>query len=290
MAFEKSLYLPSGGLEYSPYAWVKAISLATLPFMNDAKASDSSFDMMLSIIKYHTKMVDATDISELYLQDFYYIWVFLYIGDISTDDNESTKDLCKQCNAVNTINVKLSNLKPTYNLKKTLVTNLNYKSEGMDIQFRRRKTKDNIEYGVESLRENSRVYYILPQITKLKYKDKVIPPNEYFDFLQNLNYKKIIKIKKRFDDRTCDFGLENTVIYTCSKCKEENECNVFDNINLATMTVQTQNFQSKVELYKNILSQARTPMFSFGSILDMPIRELETLSEAMKDMDLTTLF
>ena len=75
--FKKQLFLPSGGLSYSPFAAVKPITNEIHIFSNDKYSSDSILEYQLAIINKYVE--HENNILDLYMHDIHYLWFYFFI-------------------------------------------------------------------------------------------------------------------------------------------------------------------------------------------------------------------
>jgi len=303
MSFEKVIYLPSGGFEYSPLVSFDRITFDYLQYINDPTNYDNEFESIVAVIKKYCKL--PTDPNEIYLQDLYYIWMNILASDILFDsDDVRDYDLrlystCinRKCNHTNKVNVLFEelNLKQIniYKNKISTLFDIEYETrEGIiKLKCRRRKVKDNLEYGYLRLTEEdninySVILYICSQIISLEFNGKVIDKKDYFDFFLYGSIDTITHIYHTLNEYEEDFGMQNIVKFRCAKCKKINSTQIFNNIGISSININLlDNSKNNTNLtLKSLFELARLPMFNFDTVRLLEFKYFKNIYAVVGDM------
>ena len=84
---KKTLYLPSGGVEYSPLAFIDKVDAAYMFMRADPFSIESMFDLLTSTINFYCEL--PTAIENMYTIDIYYIWSLMTMMDFDKKYLES---------------------------------------------------------------------------------------------------------------------------------------------------------------------------------------------------------
>jgi len=281
--FDKYISLPSGGLIYPPDVYANKIDINYKFFQNDINAYDSFFESIVLTVKKYCSL--PIHISELLLYDLYFLYSYLYISYIKLDDEYIIADMCKKCKKINIIKIKFSNITIKYYnkyLQKNII-DLNYKNEEKKfiLNFGLRKVKHNFEYSYLKFQNvdnddilKTLIYYILPQIENIYYKQTIVDKNLYYDFFNNVLNKNIVfDIYTKLINFNHIYGLNNKIKYNCIDCKHINETSLFDEFVINEITPRyLKNYNSKVEEDLKVLFEtSKLPIFLLEDVLKLPL-------------------
>jgi len=262
MAFEKIIFLPSGGLLYSPFVRVRPLTNDFLLFQNDNDLFGSIFEYQLAIIR---RCCDLDfDILKITTQDFFYLWVYIFMTDIQQEDGMYLSYKCSDCNHDNKIYFQASkfsvNVINPY--EQTISQNTTYVSSDNRLfaRFRLRTAADNILFGnllLNSEHELNDWYcwllYIVIQLEELRIDGQLIERHDYIGALTyNIHFTELIDIFYKLRDHDNQFGLDNRVNFLCQKCNKPQKTVFYDNM-LSSLIREEETSPKAAMLQRSIL-------------------------------------
>lgn len=304
MYSNRFLYLPSGGIAYEPIIRYSPSSIGRMLDSLVPAMYNSSFEHIVQVVESVWKM--DMPISELFLSDFFYLYAQIYILDINRMNDDFIRfDLCPHCKKQNKILVHFAQLNinqnhPFKSNTKAITKTLLIKETDATITFRRRKVKDNIEFGYllmsdpnPSQNTASHVIplYLCSQIEKIIYQNETLDKRDYFDMLQSLTSSHLHSLYQAVLDFDNEIGMDNNIEYNCKYCDKTNSIQIFDNILLSVIhAFDGMDYNSVIDRLHNIFSMSRLPIFgSIEEAMSMPLSLEEHMVEAVKKMDFRPL-
>lgn len=300
--FKKQLFLPSGGLSYSPFAAVKPITNEIHIFSNDKYSSDSILEYQLAIINKYVE--HENNILDLYMHDIHYLWFYFLSTDLTNKSSYTLHAKCKVCEEKNTIEVDMGELNVMiYNryiqkINQYIILEL----EKVKFIVERRKAKHSIEFA--NLMFNSDVsidngedyikycsLYIATQTKEICVNNKTY--NDKFDiysYITEMTIKDIIKIYEKIIDKENEIGIENNIIFKCAKCGEEQKTLLFNDMLQSLIVPSSSKFsdQDQIELFESFFSLTRLPIMKFEEFLTSPARYSSQMMRAVSKIDFHT--
>lgn len=259
--FDKIIFLPSGGLFYPPFAWAQPITNDFLLFQSDTGLYDSIFDYQLSIIRRYVRT--SVDVMSLNVQDFFYIWTYLYIADLDAKNGIFIETKCGEAGCKRDVRVFMDISKLSINIlnvfSETVPNTLLCKTNsGETIVFRRRKVEDNIIFSNLLLNsENSEedwytiVLFLATQIEKITH----VPKSEYVGYLSyKCSYREIVDLYLQVLDFEKQFGIDNRIYFQCPHCKATQKTFLYDN--LMNSMIFTKDVKGMAKTQENVIDDA----------------------------------
>jgi len=302
MDFKKALYLPSGGLSYPPYTWIKPITNEIQLFQADPNNGDSLLEYQLSIIDKYTEL--QVPILDLYLQDLNYLWMYFLMSEFISTGTYYIQSECKECKHKNLIAVNVNDISVTIYNRYTsrLEQEIKMQYENISITFYRRKVRHSLEFGnlllnidldeesedIELLQKIA--LYMATQIKSLTIDDSPVPENEYINFFLNIPYNEVFKLYLNLTKEEEAFGIESDIIYHCKKCKYKQETYLFSNIFSAIMNQVPDRkiLERQEQAFSYLFSVARLPIMSYEEIIKVPLRYGDSMSKALSKIEWST--
>lgn len=304
--FKKLIFLPSGGLDYSPYIWLYPITNAILLLDADPNISDSTLDFELAIIGRYVDFGDQ-NLLNILMSDIHFLWFYISVLEFHKDAQlllENHK--CFECKEnINIIKIDLTKINISYfnPLEDSISLNYEITVEDLILTFRRRRVKDNLHFAhlvysapkkendLEDLKYKL-ILFIATQLDNINFKNEDIPIKKWFEVFNILSYDQIAEVFNIIVKKEKDIGLDNEVFFNCEKCGKENKINIFDDFNLSQISLYDHKRinQKQEEIFNNLISMARLPIFNMSEYLDMPLRFANSLGNALQNTKFTTLF
>lgn len=312
IGYEKPLYLPSGGLSYPPFVWVKKIDLEFKFFHSDGTSYDSFFELILATIRHYCQL--PIDPMELFIFDVYFIWTYFLINDLFFGENIYQTVTCEKCRSKNKILVPYGEmdfelLHPWRKLEteKTLFINLD--ETQISILIKHRRAKDNIIFSQLQLlyQEDEKnllalIFYLIPQIVKITIKEedqldaKIISESDYIDFLINLRAKDLFNLFSEVSKFNTSVGLANEIFYNCAgpigkdkeklpRCKHKNIVKIYDDFFLSLISPSPLMGTQLEKILSVTFNQARLPIFTIEELSKIPMRYDEIVDKVLSGMN-----
>lgn len=301
VGFEKILYLPSGGLYYSPLVRSRPITHELNILQSDAHYYSSLFEYYLTIIDHYCKL--PVPLTEMYNQDLYYIWFFYMVTDLIRSGNYYLNTLCSKCYEKNMIMVNLGdldiNIVNPYSTKLEVNPKYDVDDGRYTIYFRRRRAQDNIEFG--NLLLNSEfeegdqgsndilviILFLSTQIDKIVFQSTgEIEKKYYYAVLSSLLYRDLIRLLEFTLKIENEIGINNNLFFDCKHCHKPQAILLFDNIMLSKIGApDTKNIiQKQEDFFEQAFGISRLPILSYNEYLQLPIRYAPAISNVLMGM------
>lgn len=284
----KPLFLPSSGLEYSPYIKLQPLTKEAELFMHNQRNYNSIFELWFSIINKYIELPQI-NLEEMFLQDFHYIWKYISIDDLKNEENVAI-DQCKFCKKYTEKKYSIDELMlyeyNIYDQKPQTIKTIQFKQD-YEISFRKRKVKDNFYLTYFSNQTNvyQAVHHLIPQIIDIKYKNESLPSYLYVDVLSSFLINELTTLEKIFKNFE-EFGFQLYIDTQCQYCKKEIQIET-NNDYVATLVPKENNQkeQSIIDSYKTVLELARFPVGNFSILNRMKLNEEKYFYEAMYNIN-----
>ena len=237
--FKKLLRLPSNGLSYNSIIELKPLTNSFLYFMEDPLFKNNFSENKAAGLKPYISMSPY----EMYYADLLFIWNYYMITTFKKTEMERV-EICRNCKTENMISIPLDKLDVVYleNKQEILSFDFVYNNKIMTINYRRRKTIDNIETAFDNFElqdalnniNNYIAYFsklFFRQIVSIYYEKEITEINDrvLFDIFSysddksdmiNLFYQNLIE--------NTDFGIVDNIGYICKNCEHKNKIKFFD--------------------------------------------------------------
>lgn len=282
--FERVVLLPSGGIEYSPIAYIRPITIEYQLISEDPFFSMSIFERIISLIKRYSNIQNPEN---FYTADIYYLWAL-----IEGKERFKIAHKCTKCDELNELTVALKDLDIKFLDRYSSIVELPIKleTENAQIYYRRRKACDNLEFGIKelNLREDSDynslnlIYYFLPQITSINVGGQEISQNQYFEFFKFCSTKSLKKIF--LATNVSDFGIENDILYKCKKCEFENRASILHNAVMSAYHGLETSQEDFKDSWKLIFQLSKSKLLSASEIKELTFDQLEILQDTIRTM------
>jgi hypothetical protein len=290
--FSKIMYLPSGGLSYSPFVFLKPITLKINFLETDQYMIHSTFERILYTINEYVKF--DTSVLEVYIQDIYYLWMYYINTDFQNEYSRfnSIKTPCKHCYEINNVMVDFtdadvfinnkyssSELKPVHVLK----------IDNIEIETTYRTVKHNIEFSQLALSYTEKddvvlktIYYILTQVTNITMEGRRLNKNEWLDALSSLSLKQLTRIYNAILEIEFHFGVYSNLMFTCFSCGKETTSLLFNNFYLSQLQslADLSTVQKQEEIFDYMLNFVRLPLLNFEELTSIPVRLTKSLMQS----------
>jgi hypothetical protein len=299
-SFDKLLFLPSGGLLYSPFVFVRPITNDFLLFQSDGNLYDSVFDYQFATIRRYVSA--EVDLLKMATQDFFYIWVYLYMSDIEQGGGMYLSGRCSYCSHNNNIYMDAEKFKvKTINkFEEKFAPIFGYQLEDIELAIRARQVQDNIYFANLLLNSGNDeedwyvfLLYIATQIETMKIGDEIIPPSNYLSALKfKSHYNDVLELYKHINNHEMEFGMDNQVFYKCQNCGKLQKTVMYDNImnsiitanDMKKMTMQQEN------LIDDAFHMARFRLLNFEEYMQsMPVKYAKSMQAVINRMEFTPM-
>lgn len=287
--FEKYVFLPSNGIEYSSDVWLKPITneIRELSINN---YNNTEFEYLVQLIKLASKL--PTDIENLFLFDFYYLYYTIKIIFIKQDTREVIDIGCSKCNERQKVFMDYGNLLIKQNNFKHKIEDLNIKSNDYNFIFEMRKVRHNLNFPYLCLNLQNIfhkiIIFVWQQIKQISTKNGIIQAQYHYELLCNLHLKDILQIYLELIEYNKIYGIYDTLKFKCKKCDQDNTFALFNDINLSTINISGKaNSMDKVQYYKNILSLLQLKIVNLNDFMSLPYADVEHFYTAFNQLDLS---
>lgn len=299
-SFEKLIFLPSGGLLYSPFVLVRPITNDFLLFQSDNNLFDSVFDYQLAVLRRYTD--SETHIMKLSTQDFFYVWMYLYVNELEEGTGVYLSGVCSDCKKENQIymDVDKFNVNIMNKFQSRLVPTVSYSAKDMELTFRIRLVEDNIFFGnlLLNSEHNEQDWYLLAlyiatQLSEMKLSGHIVPEEHYLDVLLfNLHYGEILEAYSVIKAFESQFGIDSRVHYFCQHCQKPQSTVLYDNI--MNSIIASSDMKKMTMFQENVmddaLHMARYKLLNFNEYMEkMPIKYSKIMKTVIDRMEFTPM-
>lgn len=292
--FEKLLILPSNGLEYNKFLYLKPLTIEYFLYTSELEESLSEIERMVNTLKKY--IIFDLPITELYTDDLYFIWINFILQIIKDKYYVESKCQNQKCGHRNKISISIGDFTTTHYEGYDVYKTINIPDKEIKLKYRRRKVKDNLGFSLKNLeRENAIdinqiIEYVIPQIVELSVGNQIIDKFDYRDFFNSyLQHEDIDTIfKEKFLKQ--DFGINTKLKYSCKKCNHENHSEIFSDFTSSRIIEERDFTSNKEELYDMLLLTSKTPVITITELLNMPYIDYDIFMSKFKDIKFQSLF
>ena len=295
---KKTIYLPSGGVEYSPLVFLDKIDASYVFMRSDHFSNESLFDTFASTLNHYCKL--PVPVGEMYTSDIYYLWSLMATIDLGRKFF-TTGEVCDKCKEEYSVSVYLEKLDVLIGNKFNGFTipkaNFTIEELNANIILRPRKVLDNYafsaniqQYMDRDGKETNTVYrylnFIVTQIESIKIDGVDINQQLFFDVIKSTSLDCLFELYNKVKLLNKSFGIYDNFKSTCPKCGHKNEGWLYDDLSYSQpfITGGTDGEQFK-NLYMGLLQEARYPCNTFDDGFKRPLRYNDFFYNAMKEMD-----
>lgn len=291
--FNKLVLLPSNGIEYPQYSYIKPITYEYFLFASEIE--ESSITQTESIFNILSKYaITPVPLYDLYTEDFYFLYMNFLMQIL--EDKYYLASKCENCKHVNRLSINIGDISTSYYEGSELYKILLFHNETTKIEYRRRKVSDNLKYGIKNLETNNGVEienlidYISHQIISIIYKGTIIEKSEIKNFLQfNLQSKDIGEIFTNSFVKK-DFGMNHNIEYKCKNCSTTNKSYLFNDFGSCMVQIErNEELIEKINIFKSILQLSKTPAITVDELLKIPYSSHKELLDAFKEIEFQAL-
>lgn len=291
----KTLYLPTGGYDYSPVAFINNLDMSYMFFYADETLVDSSFDFIQSIVGHFCDL--PVPIQDLYICDLYYIYSYIQTSEIFKDNIFVKNVICNSCQKENKISFFIGNF--DINIfnpfkRNNLIRNFVSSTNDIEIKYRIRKVKDNIAFGNLCVQEESSYdqlnyfeylkWFCLHQTDEVYFYGEKIDKENWFDTFSSLLLKDLFKLYEEMVNLNKSLGIYDKLRYTCKNCKTLNTLWFYDDMFESKFIIHKKHHQDVLEnLIKYLISQSRLPCFNITDVTDRPIKFDDSYNKILKN-------
>ena len=284
----KQLYLPSGGVQYSPLAHIETLdyNFILTRLMGNY---DTYFEMIVSIIQNYVKL--PINIENLLIFDLIYIYTYINSLDIDQDIYLKKTINCI-CNKEHKVSVSLPNLSINFlNKYKDKGNELILKKNGTEIIFNYRKVIDNLTFiSIQNDNDNyidQIIKYVMTQIKEIKsIEGNIYNINEsdYTDILYNLKLKDILYFYNSIFEFNKSFGIYDKFKMTCT-CGKELVNWYYNDIQMCQPLILENNEGIIEKILKSAVEEGRLPGFNFYDFFNKPLKNDKNLLDIIRNTD-----
>lgn len=291
--FNKLVILPSNGIEYPPYAYIKPITYEYFLFASDVEElsltqSESIFNVLFKYV------ISPVPLYDLYTEDFYFLYINFLMQIL--EDKYYLSSKCEKCKTINKLSINIGDISTTYYDGFDISKEICLHNDTTKIRYRRRKVSDNLKYGIKNLETNNGIEitnlidYISHQIISIIYKGHEIEQSEIKNFLQfNLQSRDISEIFTNSFIKK-DFGMNHNIEYKCKSCSTINQTYFFNDFGSCMVQIERdQELSEKITIFKALLQLSRTPAITINELLKMPYTSHKELLDAFKEIEFQAL-
>ena len=292
---KKTIYLPSGGIDYSPLVFVGKPDGAYAIMRLDPMGSDSNFDMLTSTVNHYCEL--PVPIKDMYTQDIYYIWSFLLTMDLMHGEDFKLKIPCSKssCHYVNSVFLSVGTMDISILNKfngDTLVERVFDSHLGISVGYKPRKGIANFDFGSAMTAHNdphleiTLSYFCATQAEWIKYDGKLLPKHQWIQALMSLTYVELYRLYKDMIAYSKSFGIYDNFIFKCRTCGTENQGWLYDDLisSFYTSGASNNKLGQLENVFKFSIEEARLPSFTLDDVYAQPIRYAERFSAALKEI------
>lgn len=284
--FSKLLTLPSNGLEYNKFCYLKPVTIEYFLFADDIESEIlNRTELYVNILRKYVEI--PVDITELYTYDLYFLWVN-FITQI-LEDKYFLHSICSGCRHENKLAINLFDMSTDYYDNRDIYKTIEIQEKNTKITYRRRKVKDNLEFGIKNLISDNEfsipqvAEFMASQITEIYCEDYIVEKHEHKEFLEhNLQNNDVADLFKQFIKQ--DFGVKNNLKYNCKKCNHENHTDLFNNYGNSLFITEREVANQKKEVFKTLLELSRTPVVKIHELMQLPYSSLGDMLTVMQEI------
>ena len=278
--FKKLLLLPSNNkYKYNSLIEVQLPKVEVMLLIKSNWASSSPLDSLYSFVSLYTNVKRP---QRLLFKDAEYLYFYF----LSLINNKTTFDFtqyCEHCNEKKSVEVDISTLDVTY-LKSYNETSVHVK--GFELRFVPRTLEHCYHTATKSLESDSnltKIYNFLePQFCGGFYGSEKLHSSDFQEVFSALNLSSLSSVLKEVKNE--NYGLPSQLTHHCSKCENQVTLQLFDPVAFSSYyTPEEVTQKTSKDFYKTVVSVAGSKTLSFSEFLNLPVTEVESVTEAVSD-------
>lgn len=278
--FKKLLLLPSNNkYKYNSLVEVQLPKVEVMLLIRSSWNNSSPLDSLYSFVRLYTNVRRP---QRLLFKDAEYLYFYF----LSLINNKTTFDFtqyCTHCEEKKSVSVDLSSLNVTYcnELHNTSVTTRDF-----TLHFAPRTLEHCYHTATKSLESDSsatKLYNFLePQFVSGTYGSEVLQKSDFKEVFSVLNLSSLSTVLKQVKNES--YGLPSELKHYCSKCNNEVTVSLFDPVSFSSY-YSNEDYTTKPnkDFYKTVVSVAGSKTLSFSEFLNLPVTEVESVTEAVSD-------
>jgi len=280
MNFYKPILLPSNNIVYNSLIEIKELDVSFLLELKTGFLDFSENDLIYSIIKRYTNIIDP---GEIYYKDVQYIYYF-FLSSLNKSDELKIPNICIECNDKINIKINLSKFKTKYATKKDFIEK-KFEINNFIFYFRNRLFKDNIISGLINFENQEKnidniINFLNPQCTKIIYENNEYDNSFLKDAFLEIRIENIIKI---FDElRNEDWGIDSFFYYDCKKCNHKNKVFISDPYRSSYYFSSKDNYNN-LELLELLTQLSSFKTLSYTELINLPLSLWEPTVKTIND-------
>lgn len=283
----KLLTLPSNGLEYNKFCYLKPLTFEYFLFNEDIESEAlNRTEIYTTVLRKYTEL--PVDVTELYMSDLYFLWVNFIMQIV--EDKYYIHSKCAKCDHENRLEINLFEISVDYYDYKDVIKEIHFPDKKTVIKYRRRKVKDNLDFGIKNLINNNNlgmdqiIDFMVTQITEIVCDNEIISGLDAKDFVVNYLQNEDISqmFQKHFLDQ--DFGIKNNLKYSCKQCNHANHTELFTNYGNAMFITERSVKNEKAEIFKMLLNLSRLPSITLDELMKMPYNSIDDLTKTLQEI------
>ena len=290
---KKTIYLPSGGIEYAPLAFVGKPDHAYIIMRLDPSGYDSNFDVVTSTLNHYCDL--PVSIDKMYMQDVNYLWGYLLTMDLVRNEPIKLTIQCKDCGfhnlvfiSIDSMDVSVLNRFDGGVIKEEIFTS----PLDITVGYKPRKAMANFDFGIAmNAHEDPDVsitlsYFCASQANWIMCGTEMLPKHQWSEALRSLTYVELYRLYSSMRSLTKSFGIYDYFTFGCRKCKSKNDGWLFDDLATSLYSINSFNVQVKKleDTFRFAIEEARMPSFTLRDIFTQPIRYADQISAALREV------
>lgn len=276
--FTKLLKLPSNGLEYDAFVELKPLTNAFFFAFQETQFKTNIAETKATLLKPYLSINPF----EMWYADLLFVWE--YVMSYTFEQTEITKkEFCRNCRQENEVAVANESLDIAYlEDKNPLSIVFDYNGSKMQVDYRRRKTIDNVRSSLDNfelqdaledptnyIKFFSKLFQY--QITSITFDNNYYTnpsEKELFDLISYADAKETL-INLLYDKlfKNNDFGILNNFNYICKHCNHHNDLLFFDPLS-DSLYIKNANAESSNMYHLEIVKEG---FLTFSELMALPI-------------------
>lgn len=296
---KKTIYLPSGGAEYPPFAYVGKPDAAYVFMRLDHNGSDSSFDVESSTIRHYCDL--PAPMERMFTQDLHYIWTYMMTTDMVKEDTIRVGVCCPSCGKVNTAFVAVPSLDISIvnRFEERLEISRKFaSSHGLELEYGIRRAAANIEFGylmsqaedasrgIKAPMHDVMAMFIATQTERIADRGAEVECSSWLDAIRSMTFRDMATLFEDMREHNKSFGIYDRFTYSCKQCGRRGASWLYDDISMSIVSPTTFAGQrSRLEdTIKGIIEESRLPAFTMEDVLSRPMRFGESFANALREV------
>jgi hypothetical protein len=280
MNFYKPLLLPSNNVIYNSVIEIKELDVSFLLELKTSFLDLSENDLIYSIIRKYTNVIDP---KKLYYKDIQYIYYF-FLSSLNKSDELKIPNICIKCNDKINLKINLSKFKTKYATEEDFLDK-KFIFKDFIFYFRNRLFEDNIISGLINFENeendiDSITNFIKPQCIKIVSKDQEYSNFYLKDAFLEIGLENIIKI---FDSlRSESWGIDSFFFYECKKCNQNNKVFISDPYRSSYYFSPKDSFNN-LELLELLIQLSSFKILQYSELIEIPLSLWEPIVKTLNE-------